>query len=87
MIFPGRVFGRPGCGADVVGRGDRPDLLAHVLRPAPCAAPRVGLRARVERHVAVDALALQVVRIADRGGLRHLGWATSALSTSAVPMR
>jgi hypothetical protein len=46
-----------------------------------------GLFAGHQRDIAIDALALDVVRIADHGGFGHLGWATSADSTSAVPMR
>src|SRR5499427_8464826 len=55
-----------------IGRGDRADLLAH---------PGDQLLAQLfawafaghQRDVGVDALALDVVRVADDGGLRHLG--------------
>jgi hypothetical protein len=47
----------------------------------------VGLLARHQRDVGIDALPLDVVRIADHGGLGHGIMATSALSTSAVPIR
>ena len=55
---------------DQVGRGDRADLLAH---PADQFLAQVLARllAGHQRDIGVDALALDVVRIADDGGLRH----------------
>ena len=57
---------------DQVGRGDGADLLPDVRDEllAQVLAPRL---ARVQRDVAVDALALEVVRVADDGGLGDLG--------------
>ena len=71
MILPERVFGRPGRELDEVGRGDRADLLAH---PGDqLLAQRLGrLDARHQRDIGVDALPLDVVRIADDRRFRHL---------------
>ena len=64
-------LGQAGRPLDDVGRGDRPDLLAH---PGDqLLAQLVGrVLAGLERDVGVDALALDVVREADDGGLGHL---------------
>ena len=71
MILPERVFGRPGANWIRSGAAIGPislrthadQLLAQVLGR---------LLAGHQRHVGVDALALDVVRIADDRGLRHL---------------
>ena len=86
MILPERVFGRPGENWIWSGEAIGADLLAH-MRDQLLAQLLARLLAGHQRHVAVDALALDVVRIADHGGLGHLGWETSADSTSAVPRR
>ena len=71
MILPERVFGRPGRELDQVRRGDRADLLAHPGDELLAQFLR-GLLAGHQRHIGVDALALDVVRIADDRGFRHL---------------
>src|SRR5262245_42119409 len=57
---------------DEIRRGDRADLLAH---PADQFLAQVlrRLLAAHQRHVGIDALALDVMRIADYGGFRDLG--------------
>ena len=70
MILPERVFGRFGRELDQIGRGDRTDLLAHPV--GEFLAQLFGrLLAGHQRDIGVDALAFDVVRIADHGGLRH----------------
>src|SRR5262249_38738351 len=55
---------------DDVGLGERADLAAHVLDQLP--AQSVGrLRSDHQGDVGVDALALDLVRVADHGGLGH----------------
>ena len=71
MILPERVFGRPGANwirsGEAIGpislRTQCDQFLAQLL---------ARLLARHQRDIGVDALALDVVRIADDGGLRHL---------------
>ena len=71
MILPERVFGRPGANWIRSGEAIGADLLAH---PADQFLPQlVGrLLAGHQRDIGVDALALDVVRIADHGGFRDL---------------
>ena len=72
MILPERVLGRPGANWITSGRGDGADFLAHQF--FQLLAQRIGGRdARLERHVGIDALALDVVRIAHHGGFGDLG--------------
>ena len=55
-----------------IRRGDRADLLAHPIAQLDLERVRFRLP-RHQRDVAIDALALDVVGIADHGGLRDLG--------------
>ena len=72
MILPERVLGRPGAHWITSGvaigpislRTQADQLLAQLLGR---------LLAGLQRHVGVDALALDVVRVADHGGLGDLG--------------
>ena len=72
MILPERVFGRPGANWITSRRGDRADFLAH---PADQFLAQMFVRLGVvhQRHIGVDALALDVVRIAPRGRLANVG--------------
>src|SRR5712672_2339044 len=66
----GSGFGQARRELDQIGRGDRADVLAHP-RHQFLAQRFGGLLAGHQRHVSVDALALDVVGIADHGGFRH----------------
>ena len=69
MILPRARLGQRRGEMEQVRRGDRADLAAHLL--AQLRLQRVArLDAGVERHISVDAGALDVVRIADH---RRLG--------------
>ena len=57
---------------EMVGRGDRADLLTHPLAQFRFEIA-VRLLARVQSHVAIDPLPLDIVRIADDGGFGHFG--------------
>ena len=70
MILPERVLGRPGAHWIRSGVAVGADLLAHLLHQI-LAQRLARLDALLERHVAVDALTLDVVRIADHRGLGH----------------
>ena len=68
----GARLGQAGRPLDEIGRGDRTDLLSHPQHEL--LAQRVVRRlAGVQRHKGVDALALEVVRIADDRCLSDLG--------------
>ena len=72
MILPERVLGRPGANWILSGAAIGPIS----LRTQPTSSLRSVFRrllAGHQRDIGVDALALDVVRIADDGGLRHLG--------------
>jgi len=86
MILPERVFGR--FGAHCNRSGAAIGLIS--LRTHWTSSMRsgsLGSSSARQRHIGVDALALDVVRIADDRRLGDLRWATSALSISAVPRR
>ena len=72
MILPERVLGRPGENWIWSGAANGPISFLHV-RDQLLAQLLARLIALDQRDVAVDALALDVVRIADHGGLGHLG--------------
>ena len=74
-----------GCGPG--SRSGRSLLRTQSRSSADRAAARSASRPTQERHVRVDALPLDVVRIADDRRLGDRWCATSALSTSAVPRR
>ena len=59
--------------ADLVGPGQGADLLGDVLAAAPSSAPRSAASPPIEGHEAGDALALDLVGLADDGGLGDLG--------------
>ena len=63
-------FRQAWCELDQIGRGDRPDLLAH---PADQFLAEVFARvfARHQGDIGVDTLAFDVVRVADDGCFRH----------------
>ena len=70
MILPERVFGRPGA------TGSRPAAIGPISLADPgdqLLAQRLGRPRRASGDVGVDALALDVVRIADDGGLGDRG--------------
>ena len=71
MILPERVFGRPGAhwirSGEAIGPISLRTQVTSSLRSSS-----VGSIAGVERHIGVDALTLQVVRITDHRGLGHL---------------
>ena len=71
MILPERVFGRPGANWMRSGEAIGPISLRTQSRSSVLSWSE-GL-VRHQRHVAIDALALDVVRIADHRGLRHFG--------------
>ena len=67
MILPERVLVKPGA-MNEVRRGDWTDLLAHPVAKFLSQLFGESL-ARHQGHIAIDALSLHVVRIADHGGL------------------
>ena len=70
MILPERVFGRPGANWMWSGEAIGPISLRDP-GTRPCAAPRAADRARHQRDIGVDALPLDVVRVADDRQFRH----------------
>ena len=86
MILPERVLGRPG--ANWMRSGE---AIGPISLRTCCDQLLLQLIARIarryQRDVAVDALALDIVRIADDGASATFGCETSAISTSAVPRR
>src|SRR5450759_3310123 len=70
----GAGLGQAGGELHLVRRGDGADDLAHVHDELLLEIV-AGLHAVVEGHVSVDADALDGVRVADHGGLGHLGMA------------
>ena len=84
----GAGFRQAGGPLDDVGRGDGADFLADEGDQFLASGRRVGVDAGLQGDIGIDALALDVVRDSRRRRLRRpAGCATSALSTSAVPMR
>ena len=71
MILPDRVFGRPGAHWMRSGVAIGADLLAHPLHQF-LAQPSLGSIAGFQRYIGVDALAFDVVRIADDRRFRDL---------------
>ena len=72
MILPERVLGRPGENWIRSGEAIGPISL-RTCATSSLRSSSLGSLPCDQRDVAVDALALDVVRIADDGGLRHLG--------------
>jgi hypothetical protein len=86
MILPERVLGRPG--AHWIRSGLAIGPISVRTQASSFLAQVVGrLDPLHQGDIGIDALALDVVRVAHHGGLGHLFMATSALSTSAVPIR
>ena len=85
MILPERVFGRPGANWTASGEA-MGDLAAHPGDEL-LAQRVVRLDAPHERHIGVNALAFEIMRIADDRGLGDQLMRDSALSISAVPRR
>jgi hypothetical protein len=86
MILPERVFGRPGAHWMTSGFAIAPISLAH-----PCDEFLAQLfrrsHAGLQRHIGIDALPLDVVRIADDSRFGDLRVRNQRDSTSAVPRR
>ena len=83
--FAGTGFWQSGCELNDVRAGDRPDILAtpgDEIRAAPRSA-----QGGSSSDVGIDALALDVVRIADHGGFGDLRMGDERAFTSAVPRR
>ena len=86
MILPERVLGSAGAHWITSGVAIGPiSLRTWATRSLRSAS--LGVLALHQRDVAVDALPLDVVRIADDRGLRHRRMRDQRASTSAVPMR
>ena len=86
MILPERVFGRPGANWMRSGEAIGP-ISFRTQATSSLRSPSDARLAGHQRHVGVDALALDVVRVADDRRLRDLGVGDERDSTSAVPMR
>ena len=72
MILPERVFGQRGRELDFLRRGERADVVAHLLVEL-LAQLVVAFLARIERDEGVDRLALDVVRVGDHRRFGDLG--------------
>ena len=86
MILPERVFGRPGAHCSQSGLAMGPISLRTHWTSSFFSASE-GSLAQVQRDIGVNALALDIMRGTHDSTLSDFGWATRALSTSAVPIR
>jgi hypothetical protein len=71
MILPLRVFGSPDATWMTSGAAKRADGVRTCCLSAPTSSLPVAPRSRREQHVRVDALALDLVRVADDRRLGH----------------
>ena len=86
MILPERVLGKPGANWILSGDAIGPMFL-RTYATNSFSAPPFGSTPLLKGDEGVDALPLDFVGIADDRGFRDRFVRTSALSTSAVPMR